>query len=326
MSETVIELKNVKKTFTMRGAGLMARKQSVKAVDDVTLDIGQGEIVGLIGESGSGKTTLARVMLGLTGASAGSIRFEGRALADMSRRELKALRGKIAVVFQDPMSNLNPRETVGSSIMRPLRIHGGSKKEAAERALETIRRVKLDEKYLQSYPHQLSGGQLQRIAIARALAMRPRLMILDEPTSALDISVQAQVLNILIDLQEENHLTYLIISHDINSIRYVSDRVAVMYLGQLVECGKAEDVLAHPQHPYTQSPLSSAPVMDPCARLRHTSRVLGETGSLTAAGNGCRFAPRCPHATDRCRSEKPPTTEVGPNHTCACFRTEAGME
>ncbi|MFQ7738762.1 MAG: ATP-binding cassette domain-containing protein, partial [Emergencia timonensis] len=249
--KVMIELDGLKKYFSIE-KGLVKKKVTyVKAVDDITLNIHEGEIVGLVGESGSGKTTLARVILNLSKMTGGNILIDGINLSKASRDDIKRLRSEIAVVFQDPASNLNPRQTVESSIMRPMIIHGVPKEEAKKKAGDVLEMVKMDQRYLDSYPHQLSGGQLQRIAIARALALNPRVMILDEPTSALDVSVQAQILNLLLDLQEQLHLTYLVITHDLNVIRYISDRIAVMYLGKLVEFGPAQEITDHARHPYT---------------------------------------------------------------------------
>ncbi|HBD63365.1 MAG TPA: oligopeptide ABC transporter ATP-binding protein, partial [Clostridiales bacterium] len=248
MNEPVIELNNLKKYFTISG-GLRGSKSYVKAVDGVTLTVNKGEIIGLVGESGSGKTTLARVLLNLTKPTDSSVVFNGVNLSKATRKEMEKFRTEVAVVFQDPASNLNPRDTVMNSIMRPLILHGTPKKIAKQQAAESLEKVKMDSRYLNSYPHQLSGGQLQRIAIARALVLNPKVMILDEPTSALDISVQAQILNLLLDLQESLNLTYLVITHDLNVIRYISDRIAVMYLGKLVELGPTEEVIKNPKHP-----------------------------------------------------------------------------
>lgn len=320
MGEVLIRAEHVKKYFPVKGSHLFAPRQFVKAVDDVSLTVHRGEIVGLIGESGSGKTTLARVILGLIKPGEGKVLVDGCDIAAASGRELKQLRQQIAVVFQDPMANLNPKETVESSIMRPMIIHGVPRSEAKQRAAEAIRKVKLDERYLKSYPHQLSGGQLQRIAIARALVLEPKLMILDEPTSALDISVQAQVFNLLLDLQEEKGLTYLMISHDLNAIRYVSDKIAVMYLGKLVEYGPTEEVFSHPRHPYTRGLMSAAPDMDPSHRGRDRQRLQGEPGSLIKTGPGCRFRERCPYAKPECAQSCPELREVTAEHLCACFK------
>ena len=232
---------------------------------------------------------------------------------------MKKLRSEIAVVFQDPASNLNPRQTVESSIMRPLIIHGISRAEAKKKAKEVLAMVKMDERYLDSYPHQLSGGQLQRIAIARALALDPKIMILDEPTSALDVSVQAQILNLLLDLQDQLHLTYLVITHDLNVIKYISDRIAVMYLGKLVEFGPTDEIANNAKHPYTRGLLDAAPILDPNLRGREKTIMRGDPGSLINIGNGCRFSDRCPYATEECKTTMPGNTMVAEDHQVACF-------
>ena len=265
---TVIHTEELTKTFAV-GSGLFRKgKQSVHALDRVSLDVQEGEIVGLVGESGSGKTTLARVLLGLTPATSGIAEINGQNIVGAGKAARREIRSQIAVVFQDPASNLNPRQTVEQSIIRPLLIRGESKERAKQLAAESMTKVQMDPSYLSSYPHQLSGGQQQRIAIARAIVMNPRIMILDEPTSALDISVQAQVLNLLLDLQEEYRLTYLVITHDMNVIRYIADRIAVMYMGRLVEFGTTDEVLEHPMHPYTRSLLSAIPQPDPQAEKK----------------------------------------------------------
>lgn len=315
MSEVAIEVKNLKKYFhTPEG--------EVRAVDDVSFHINKGEIVGLVGESGSGKTTLARTILGLTRMTDGSVIFDGTDMAKATRRQMKELRHKVSVVFQDPASNLNPRETVISSITRPLILQGVSRREAAKKAEKALELVKMDKEYLYSYPHQLSGGQLQRIAIARAVVIEPQVMILDEPTSALDISVQAQILNLLLDLQEKLQLTYLIITHDLNVIRYISDRVAVMYLGRLVEYGPTQEVIGNPKHPYTQGLMAALPILNPRDRGKKKELMNSEPGSLIDLPKGCHFNPRCPYANDRCREKFPESTVVAPGYQVACYRAE----
>ena len=321
MQQPVIEICGIKKYFRVQ-TGLFGKKSLVRAVDDVSFSVMPGEIVGLVGESGSGKTTLARLILSLTKPTGGQILVNGVDVAHASRAQERELRRDIAVVFQDPAGNLNPRQSVGQSIMRPMIIHGVRREEAFSRAREALSLVKLDESYMDTYPAQLSGGQQQRIAIARALVLRPKLMILDEPTSALDVSVQAQVLNLLLDLQEQLGLTYLVITHDLNVINYICDRVAVMYLGRLAEYGPAQEVLTAPAHPYTRGLMAASPVLDPHLRHREKSRISGDPGSLINAGPGCRFAPRCPDASDRCREFCPGMTEVSPGHAAACFELE----
>lgn len=316
MSEPLIVIENLDKDFALGQGLFMRNKMTVHAVNDFSLTVNKGEIVGLIGESGSGKTTLARIMLGLTRATKGSIKVSGVDMTRASRKEIRRIRSGIAVVFQDPASNLNPRQTVLGSIMRPLRINGVGKEEAKKRAAEAMELVKMDTRYLESYPHQLSGGQQQRIAIARALVLRPQIMVLDEPTSALDISVQAQILNLLLDLQQELGLTYVMVTHDINVIRYVSDKVAVMYMGHLVEYGDTDDVLAHPEHPYTRILMNAVPPLDPNERITVKIERLEETGP--ASGQGCDLAPRCDEVLEHCKAVFPALRNVGPGHCVAC--------
>ncbi|MBQ2145264.1 MAG: ABC transporter ATP-binding protein [Oscillospiraceae bacterium] len=320
MSEKeMIRLEGLKKYFKITKGLIRRNTVYVKAVDDISLSINKGEIVGLVGESGSGKTTLARVLLSLTRKTSGNIYIDGVDISKAKGSEMKRLRKDVAVVFQDPASNLNPRQTVESSIMRPLIIHGTPRAEARQKAKEVLAMVKMDERYLDSYPHQLSGGQLQRIAIARALALNPKVMILDEPTSALDISVQAQILNLLLDLQEQTGITYLVITHDLNVIKYISDRIAVMYLGRLVEFGPTEAIAYNAKHPYTRGLLNAAPILDPTLRTHKKEVMKGDPGSLIKVGAGCRFCDRCDRATDKCRNEMPLNTVVGEGHQVACF-------
>lgn len=321
MSEPVIELNDLKKYFTI-SKGIRNRNAYVKAVDGVTLTINKGEIVGLVGESGSGKTTLARVLLNLTKPTDSHVVFNGVNLSKATSKEMKKFRTEVAVVFQDPASNLNPRDTVMNSIMRPLILHGMPKKLAKQKAIESLELVKMDSRYLNSYPHQLSGGQLQRIAIARALVLKPKVMILDEPTSALDISVQAQILNLLLDLQESFGLTYLVITHDLNVIRYISDRVAVMYLGKLVEFGPTEEVIKNPKHPYTKGLMAASPILDPHDRDKEKHLMQGDPGSLIDLPTGCHFHPRCPYATKRCGEEAPKNNTLSDRHQVTCFKYE----
>ncbi len=314
----VIRIEHLQKQFSVDNGFFSKGKRTVKAVNDVSLTLNKGEILGLVGESGSGKTTLARLILNLTRATQGSVTIDGIDMSRASAAEVKLLRQRIAVVFQDPASNLNPRETVMSSIMRPMILHGTPKKEAREKAREALRSVKMDEHYLNSYPHQLSGGQLQRIAIARALAIDPEIMILDEPTSALDVSVQAQILNLLLDLQEQRQLTYLVITHDLNVIRYISDRVAVMYLGKLVEYGPTELMCSHPSHPYTRALMAASPILDPKLRNREKHVMKGDPGSLIDLPSGCHFHPRCPCAQEECLREESEMLRLTEDHWVCC--------
>lgn len=315
MPEVAIEVKDLKKYFHTADG-------TVKAVDDVSFHINKGEIVGLVGESGSGKTTLVRTILGLTKMTGGSVIFDGTDMSRASHKQMKELRHKVSVVFQDPASNLNPRETVLSSITRPMILQGIPKQEARKKAEKALELVKMDKEYLYSYPHQLSGGQLQRIAIARAVSIEPQVMILDEPTSALDISVQAQILNLLLELQEKLQLTYLIITHDLNVIRYISDRVAVMYLGRLVEYGPTQEVIENPRHPYTQGLMAALPILNPRDRGKKKLLMNSEPGSLIDLPKGCHFNPRCPYATDQCREAFPKNVMISPQHQVACCQAE----
>lgn len=319
MSEPMIKIENLRKYFPVSDGIFGLKKTYVKAVDGVSLNVNEGEIMGLVGESGSGKTTLARAVLRLTDITGGCAEVDGIDIGSAKPAELRELRKKVAVVFQDPAANLNPRETAESSIMRPLIIHGIPRDEARRIAIEALDKVKLNESYLRRFPHQLSGGQQQRIAIARALVLKPRIMVLDEPTSALDISVQAQILNLLLDLQEEMNLTYMIITHDLNVMRYVSDRIGVMYLGKLVECGPVDEILDAPRHPYTQALVSASPMLDPRMRVETPPALSGDPGSVMGAGDGCRFAPRCAHAAERCFKETPPERKAGAEHVVSCF-------
>lgn len=321
MSEAVIELNNLKKYFKIN-KGIKNKKVYVKAVDGVTLTINKGEIVGLVGESGSGKTTLARVLLNLTKPTDSHVVFNGVNLSKATNKEMKKFRTEVAVVFQDPASNLNPRDTVMNSIMRPMILHGIPKKVAKQKAIDSLELVKMDSRYLNSYPHQLSGGQLQRIAIARALVLDPKVMILDEPTSALDISVQAQILNLLLDLQESLGLTYLVITHDLNVIRYISDRVAVMYLGKLVEFGPTKEVIENPKHPYTEGLMAASPILNPHDRDKEKYLMQGDPGSLINLPTGCHFHPRCPYSTERCENEQPQNIILSNGHQVTCFKYE----
>lgn len=318
---TVIHTEGLNKTFAVGGNIFGKNKAYVHALDNVSIDIHEGEIVGLVGESGSGKTTLARVLLGLTPATSGVAEVNGRNIVAASKQDIRAARSDVAVVFQDPASNLNPRQTVEESIVRPLIIKGVAKDEAKKMAAEALSKVQMDTSYLRSYPHELSGGQQQRIAIARAIVMNPKIMILDEPTSALDISVQAQVLNLLLDLQEEFHLTYLVITHDMNVIRYIADKVAVMYMGRLVEYGTADEVLDHAVHPYTINLEKYVPVLDPRKRSEKKKDAKSDEHNLSQLReNACILADTCPYASEQCRTQRPEMTTLCEGHTVACFR------
>lgn len=318
---TVIHTQELTKSFAVGNSLFGKSRGRINALDRVSLDILEGEIVGLVGESGSGKTTLARVLLGLTPASSGVAEINGKNIVNAGKTVRREIRSQVAVVFQDPAANLNPRQTVEQSIIRPLLIRGVSKDAARKLAEEAMTKVQMDPSYLSSYPHQLSGGQQQRIAIARAVVMNPRIMILDEPTSALDISVQAQVLNLLLNLQEEYHLTYLVITHDMNVIRYIADKIAVMYMGRLVEFGTTDEVLNNPKHPYTINLEKFVPVLDPRLRSNKRKDTSGDEHRITELrDNACILEKTCPYATERCRTERPDMRTVTEGHTVSCFR------
>lgn len=319
MDKSIISIRSVNKFFSSGSFFSSKEASKVTAIDNMSLDISKGEIMGLIGESGSGKTTLVRALLGLTRVNQGEIFVGGKDIANCSKAELKEIRSKIAVVFQDPASNLNPRLTVEKSLMRPLMINGVAKDEAERRIDDAFEKVKMDKHYLSSYSHQLSGGQQQRIAIARALILKPEIMILDEPTSALDISVQAQILNLLIDLQESLGLTYMIVTHDLNVIRYISDRVAVMYMGRLMEYGNTEDVMMKPIHPYTKLLLDSVPAISPEEKNTKKESLISEQREFEKERKGCLLAGCCQNASDKCRVEVPPITGYKNNQHAACF-------
>jgi len=307
----LVEVRGLKKYFALRSGVLSGVSALVKAVDDVSFDVGRREVFALVGESGCGKTTVGRTLLRLLEPTAGEVRFDGRLVFELSSRELRALRKRMQIIFQDPYASLNPRMTIGGIVGEPLRIHGvASGADLEERVARLLERVGLDADYRTRYPHEFSGGQRQRIGVARAIALGPDFIVCDEAVSALDVSIQAQILNLLQDLQQDLGLSYLFISHDLNVVKHLADRVGVMYLGRLVETAAAEDLFREPLHPYTQALISANPVPDPERAL--TPQVLeGEVPSPLAPPPGCYFHPRCPRAHDRCRSEVPKLLEYG---------------
>ncbi|MCM2265319.1 MAG: ATP-binding cassette domain-containing protein [Desulfuromonadales bacterium] len=322
---TLLEVRDLRKTFSLQGRRPGAPRQAVRAVDGVSFDLHSGETLGLVGESGCGKSTIARLLLRLIEPDSGSVRFDGRELVGMSHRELTPLRREMQMIFQDPYSSLNPRQKVVDIVAEPLLVHGlANRRDVRAQAIELLHTVGLSTDQADRYPHEFSGGQRQRIGIARALAVRPKLVIADEPVSALDLSIRAQIINLLQDLQEQFGLTYLFISHDLGIIEHVCTRVAVMYLGRIVELTTAEALYAAPHHPYTEALLNAVPVPDP--QRGHARLILhGEIPSAANPPSGCHFHPRCPYARELCKTDYPELKEQAPGHFAAChFSSEVG--
>ena len=324
-TDTVLQVRDLVVHFEKKGNSLFSNKgNTVHAVCETSFDVKQGETLSLVGESGCGKTTTARAILQLVKPTSGSIQFEGQELVGMSEKQIKPVRQHMQIVFQDPFASLDPKMTVGTTIAEPLVIHGMyDKKEGPERVAEALRLVGLDPRLGNRYPNEFSGGQRQRIGIARALIMRPKLIILDEPVSALDVSIQAGVINLLDNLQSELGVSYLMIAHDLSVVRHVSNRVAVMYLGKVVEIADKSALYTAPQHPYTQALLSAAPLADP-VRERSRQRIIleGDVPSPTNPPTGCRFRTRCWKATELCAQEQPELKDVGQGHQVACHFPE----
>jgi oligopeptide/dipeptide ABC transporter ATP-binding protein len=316
----LIELRHVKKYFPIRKGVLQREVARVHAVDDVSFAVREGETLGLVGESGCGKSTLGRTLVRLLEPTAGQILFRGQQIEELGPRKLRPLRREMQMVFQDPYASLNPRKRVGSIIGDPLKIHNiGDKKQRKAQVEELLDTVGLSPEHYNRFPHEFSGGQRQRIGIARALALRPKLIVADEPVSALDVSIQSQMLNLLEDLQNEFRLTYIFIAHDLGVVRHVSDRIAVMYLGKLVELSPAEELYQRPIMPYTEALLSAVPIPDPdLARKRERIVLEGDVPSPINPPSGCRFHPRCRYATEVCREVEPPLTDYGNGHLAAC--------
>ena len=321
MSEALLQVQGLKKHFEVGGGMMSGPRATVRAVDGVDFTIKRGETLGLVGESGCGKTTTGRCVLRLEKPTDGRITFEGKDITGMGEGELRSVRRRMQVIFQDPYASLNPRMSIGDIIAEPLKVHRiapeSGKREA--RVKELLSQVGLLPQHAKRYPHQLSGGQRQRVGIARALAMEPSLIVCDEPVSALDVSIQAQIINLLEDLQKNLGLTYLFIAHDLSVVRHISDRVAVMYLGKIVELADRKALYEDPLHPYTKALLSAVPIPDPRLEAKRERMVLrGEVPSPLNPPSGCVFHPRCPIAVDRCSAEIPALREIKPGHWAAC--------
>jgi oligopeptide transport system ATP-binding protein len=316
--EVLLEALAIAKHFPVKGSGVIRREIGrVQAVDGVSFEVRTGETLGLVGESGCGKSTLGRCLVRLHELTSGTVVFDGRDITDLDRRALRPLRREMQMIFQDPSASLNPRKRVGAIIADPLVIHGQARGDAKRRVQELMDVVGLAPEHYNRYPHEFSGGQRQRIGVARALALNPRLIVADEPVSALDVSIQAQVVNLLDDLQDEFSLTYVFIAHDLGVVRHVSDRIAVMYLGKIVELSPAEELYERPIHPYTEALLSAVPIPDPLAQ-RERIVLEGDVPSPINPPSGCHFHPRCRYATAICATDEPPLVPHASGHLAAC--------
>ncbi len=323
MQETLLTVQDLKKYFPVEEGIFGGRKRVVHAVDGISFDITKNEVLSLVGESGCGKSTTGRLILKLIEPTEGKVLFMGEDLSRVSRKRLKELRRDMQIIFQDPYASLNPRLTVGEIVEEPLIVHKiGTRQERREEVFRLLQRVGLNSEVMRRYPHEFSGGQRQRIGVARAIALKPKLIVADEPVSALDVSIQAQVVNLLKELQEEYHISYLFIAHDLNIVRHISDRVAVMYLGKIMEFAPVEDLYKRPLHPYTQALLSSIPVPDPSQKGRKVLLLEGDIPSPIYIPVGCRFHTRCPKMIPRCKEVIPPLDDFGGGHGAACIRAQ----
>ncbi len=318
--QPLLDIDHLQVHFPIRSGVLISRKTGeVHAVTDVSLQVREGETLGVVGESGCGKTTLIRAIVRLVPSTGGAIRYRGRDITRAGRKELAPVRREMQMVFQDPQASLNPRKRIAQIMATPLRLRGAHRDEIEARSRELFARVGLNPEHLNRFPHEFSGGQRQRIGIARALAMEPKVILLDEPVSALDVSVQAQVINLLEELQESLELTFVFVAHDLAVVRHVSDRIAVMYLGKLVELSPSTELYDKPIHPYTQALLAAIPIPDPRENRARTRVVVeGEPPNPITPPSGCRFHTRCPRATEICRTSEPPLTEYAGGHLAAC--------
>lgn len=316
----ILEVKDLKKYFEVRSQGASEEKATLKAVDGVSLGIKENEILGVVGESGCGKSTLGKTVLRLHEKTDGSVLYRGEDLFTMDRTRMKKMTTKMQMIFQDPYSSLNPRKKVAQIVGQPLRIHGfGTPSEQQQRVDHLLDEVGLNPKFKRRYPHQFSGGQRQRIGIARALAPGPEFIVCDEAVSALDVSVQAQILNLLLDLQQKHSFTYMFISHDLAVVEYISTRILVMYLGRVVEIADKTELVSQHVHPYSKALFEAFPVTDPRARKDRKTIVMGDVPSPINPPTGCHFHPRCPFAEPRCREQYPPLREISPGHSVACW-------
>jgi oligopeptide transport system ATP-binding protein len=327
MSETsnthqkLVEIRGLKMWFPIMRGIMQKHVADVKAVDGLNFDVFQGETLGLVGESGCGKSTTGRAILQLYKPTAGAVLFEGTDLVKLQGEDLRKMRRRMQMIFQDPYASLNPRMTVGSIVAEPLEVHNiGTKAERVERVRELLKVVGLNPYFINRYPHEFSGGQRQRIGVARALAVNPAFIVCDEPISALDVSIQAQVINLLEDLQEQFGLTYLFIAHDLSVVRHISDRIAVMYLGKIMELSDREELYLNPMHPYTQALLSAVPIPDPVIEEKRQRIILeGDVPSPVNPPKGCNFSTRCPKALDMCKEQEPEFRDYGGGHWAACW-------
>lgn len=326
MSDIIMKVDNVSKHFEIKSKSIFQPSKELKAVNNVSFDVYKGETLGIIGESGSGKSTLGKCMIRMTGLTNGNIVYKETILNELPEKSMKAMRNEIQVIFQDPYSSLDPRKTAGYLIEEPMIIHNMyTAEERKKKVIELLKLVGLNESHSIRYPHEFSGGQRQRINIARALALNPEIILADEPVSALDVSVQAQVINLMKDLQKKLGLTYVFISHDLSVVKYISDRIAIMYLGKIVEIGDAKAIYKDPKHPYTKSLFSAIPRENP---LEHKEKIdlNGEIPSPIDLPEGCSFASRCPNATERCKSISPELIDIGENHKVSCLMIEENLE